>query len=289
MKPTFPSLILPLLVASFALVASSARADPPTHTTEERYADGDIDAEDLVVAHLGRGGGGVSRSHAPTWVSLVGFTGVTSTGDRSYGGMAVVGLALDGIAAGSGPRIADRPDTRPVVPEPARVAINPSLARGAVAAAWRTAGLGADDDRIDAMVARARLSATLPETRLRAMRVMDERGRTDAALDESRSYDIAGARLLLEARLTWRLDRLLYADDEPTLERLRLERSNARARLAIRILETLFQWQRAQNDAPPNEANEASAQVLEAEIVLDVLTGGWFTTRLTDLHRTATR
>ena len=48
----------------------------------------------------------------------------------------------------------------------------------------------------------------------------DQRLYTDATADTSRLRDSAGANLALEARLTWRFDRLLYADDEPSFERI---------------------------------------------------------------------
>src|SRR5262249_20142659 len=113
--------------------------------------------------------------------------------------------------------------------------------------------------------------------------MIDDGTHTDAypADDIPRYYDYAGANLWLEARLTWRLDRLLYADDEPTLERVRLERIDARARVAAKILDLVLQWQRAmldEKDAPPGTREELDAhvRVMEAEIAVDVLTGGWF-------------
>jgi hypothetical protein len=163
--------------------------------------------------------------------------------------------------------------------------VSPSIARACVAAAWRTAGLGVDDRRIDAMIARAHSSAVLPEMRLRVMRLFDEATHTTTSAtlvsDGTNVYDATGAKLWLEARLTWHLDRLLYADDEPTLERVRLERQDARARLAARALELLFAWQRGELDARAapsgsHEQTEALVRSLEAEATLDVLTGGWF-------------
>jgi hypothetical protein len=164
-----------------------------------------------------------------------------------------------------------------------------------VEAAWRSASLAPDDARLDAIVSRARWSAVLPETRLRAIRYDDQRLSTDASADTSRLRDSTGANLGLEARLTWRLDRLLYADDEPAFERMRLERHDARARIAGRVLEALFHWQRAWLEVraaqaasrearePPNRPSrdeaEASLRVAEAEATLDVLTGGWFSSR----------
>jgi hypothetical protein len=111
--------------------------------------------------------------------------------------------------------------------------------------------------------------------------VDDNRSTTSTVDDTGRIYDATGANLWLEARLTWRLDRLLYADDEPTLERVRLEREEARARVASRTLDLLFAWERAAADARAwpagsREANEAAVRRWEAAVALDVLTGGWF-------------
>jgi hypothetical protein len=155
-----------------------------------------------------------------------------------------------------------------------------------VAAAWRSAGLGIDDARIDALIARSRASALLPETRLRAMRLWDDASHatTLATTDNTSYYDAIGANLVLEVRLTWRLDRLLYAGDEPTLERVRLERQDARARVAARTLDALFAWERARVAAAgaaagSPEAVESRIRAAEAEATLDVLTGGWFSSR----------
>jgi hypothetical protein len=99
--------------------------------------------------------------------------------------------------------------------------------------------------------------------------------------DATDYYAAVGANLVLEGRLTWRLDRTVYAGDEPTLERVRLERAEARAKLAERALQSLFAWARAGLDAreaPEGSREEAEAllRVAEAAATLDVLTGGWF-------------
>jgi hypothetical protein len=171
--------------------------------------------------------------------------------------------------------------------------LSPRVARTTVEAAWRAAGLGNDDARLDAIVARARWSGVLPETRLRAIRYDDDRLSSDGTGDPTRLRDSVGARVGLEARLTWRFDRLLYADDEPSFERMRLERHDARARIAGRVLEALFHWHRAWLEVrwaqaasrearepagrPSRDEVEATLRVMEAEATLDVLTAGWFT------------
>jgi hypothetical protein len=167
-------------------------------------------------------------------------------------------------------------------PDSDRVLVTPSVARRAVVAAWRTAGVGVDDTRVDSMIARARSSAALPEARLRAMRVFLLDGSQPSIVPiDSSSYATTAATLVLEGRLTWRLDRLLFADDEPSLERLRLDREEARGKVAGKVLDALFQWQRAWlalHALKPGtrEATDATMRLVEAEAGLDVLTGGWF-------------
>jgi hypothetical protein len=261
--------------------------------TEDAFLDGDVDEEDHVAMHLG-GHTGSSDIHGESWVSLVGFERALLSGRNDIGGIVVVGLALDRVASGPVHRIADGsaspgpspPASSVATPEPPPTPLARSLARQCVAAAWRASGLGVDDARIEALVSRSRTSALLPETRIRAMRLWDDAAHatTLATTNDTNYYDAIGANLVLELRLTWRLDRLLYASDEPTLERVRLERQDARTRIATRTLEALFAWQRANlagDDAAAgtHEQAEARLRAVEAEATLDVLTGGWFSAR----------
>ncbi len=293
-----------LFVALLALGASNARASPPSRDGEDLLADGDLDAEDLVGrATVGRS----ALRRAPggeAWISLGGFTRKTMQGAREVGGLVVVGLPFDRVArstartaapsgSGAGANVVPATASTTADAEGIGIGVTPKLARGTVEAAWRAASLGSDDARFDAIVSRARWSAVLPETRLRAIRFEDQRLSTDATVDANRLRDSTGANVGLEARLTWRLDRLLYADDEPSFERMRLERHDARARIAGRVLEALFHWHRgwlelryaqaASREArePPNRPSrdevESGLRVLEAEATLDVLTAGWFT------------
>lgn len=275
-----------LLFLSMATASSSeARASPRSIATDDALADGEVDPEDLVArATVGRALPPLPSSRSQTWVSLVGFSRRNTIDEREeVGGMLVVGLPLDKVA---------RPSTaaavRPVAIEGGEttLALTSRLARNSVSAAWRAAGIGPDDARLDSIVSRARWSAVLPEARLRAVRFDDARLATDTGTDSTRWRDSAGANVGFEGRLTWRLDRLLYADDEPAFERMRLERHDARARIASRTLEALFHWQRAWIDLRSlpalskgtREEVDAALRVLEAEAALDVLTGGWFAT-----------
>jgi hypothetical protein len=311
MRPHLPlTLLLPSLLA---LRATPARADPlfdlGQDSLEDRFVDGDLDEEDLNAARLGAHTASADF-HGGTWISLVGFTKQLLSGRNDLGGMVVVGVAFDRIAVGPVHHVVDPPKPVPPPPPPspappppatptpapavaaAVVApdpVSPALARGCVAAALRTSGLGTNDAKLDELVSRARTSALLPETRMRAMRMWDDTNNitTLASTDTANFYDAVGANLVLELRLTWRFDRLLYAGDEPTIERVRLERQDARTRVATHVLEVLFTWQRAQvavEEAPSGsrELVEAHLRVAEAEATLDVLTGGWFSQRRLD-------
>lgn len=278
-------LALSLLFLLLSMLPSRARASPRGAATDDALADGEVDPEDLVArATVGRAVPPLPSSRGQTWVSLVGFAHRNAISQQEeVGGLVVVGLPLDKVA---------RPSTaaavRPVAIEGGEttLALTSRLARSSVSAAWRAAGIGPDDARLESIVSRARWSAILPEARLRAVRFEDARLATDTGTDSTRWRDSAGANVGFEGRLTWRLDRLLYADDEPAFERMKLERHDARARIASRTLEALFHWQRAWIDLRSlgpmakgtREEVDAALRVLEAEAALDVLTGGWFTT-----------
>jgi hypothetical protein len=290
---------LALLISLFA--SSPARADSwaagDEDALDEAIDDGDIDHDDWRTPRAARVGRVPAGTNAMThgWISLVGFTRRFTSGQNDLGAMVIVGLPLDRLAAGSTHASADAPPP-PASPAPSLVELSTSsarplraprvLARECVLAALRASGLGLDDSRIDDLVSRARASAWLPETRARALRLVTDASRatTLATTDGTSYYAAVGAHLVLELRLTWRLDRLLYGGDEPALERLRLERQEARSRLARRTLEVLFAWQRAVVDlqsavSGSSEEVEAQMRASEAQGTLDVLTDGWFSRR----------
>ena len=294
------------------LPVRAARADPwfgaGDNTLEDRYEDGDIDVEDLVEGtHVARSRGGSQDLRAGSWVTVAPFFR-TVGGRDDFGAMLLVAVAFDKVAQGPVHGLSAREAPSPVLeaamvasayadgpspapprpgpsPPPAQapppLLVTPVVARHAVTAAWKTSGIGVDDARLDSMISRARASAALPETRFRAMKVIADSSKLGVIPTSTSTYDIAGANLYLEGRLTWRLDRLLYADDEPTLERMRLERRDARERIAGKVVDALFQWQRALIAergaiAGTKEAIDASLRLAEAEAALDILTGGWF-------------
>jgi hypothetical protein len=167
----------------------------------------------------------------------------------------------------------------PLAPVPR---VTPRLAREAVAAALRAAGSPATRERLSSMAARSRTSAVLPELVVRAARSTDDSLRLSPTVDNPYAYSaLGGAGLFLEARMIWRLDRLLFDREEVAVERLRREHAEAMSKVAARVLDVLFAWQRAvvrAEDAKvgAEELEQATLARAEAEATLDFLTAGWF-------------
>jgi hypothetical protein len=295
-------------LATLAHVARAASPDPRTlrDQLEDQVLDGDRDAEDLAAFHVGRQGFPHPRGQA--YLAVQAFT-ADVPGGRELGAFVVLQLPFDRFASPAHPVATELAPTpaqtvplvsvfpsppprgspgifqqiEPAEPKIASVAlvVTTDVARACVRAAWRTLGI-VDDSRVDSMASRARTSAVLPEVRLRAVRTIDESGRlTLTEADPSHYTEAGGATNLLEARLTFRLDRLLFADDEVALERVRIERSELRSRTAAKVLQTLFEWQRAfslvqDSTLSTDEHFAAILREIEASAVLDVMTDGWF-------------
>jgi hypothetical protein len=178
---------------------------------------------------------------------------------------------------------APAPEPAPVPAPPlAPLVVRADVARALVHAALRHARLVAVDAPLDALATRARASALLPELRLRALRRADDgQALAPTEYDPTRTTSTTGQSVWLEARATWRLDRLVFADDEVAIERLRADRAEAQARVVAHALDHLFTWQRAATaeadpKRTPEERLEGTLRRLEAEAALDVATDGWF-------------
>jgi len=160
--------------------------------------------------------------------------------------------------------------------------VTPELARAAVRAALAAAGKRAARARLDSLEGRAQRSALLPELSLRAARTTDESLRLTPTADDPYRYTQAGAAaLLFEARVAWKLSRLAFADEELAVERLRGERARVEAALIEKVLSALFKWQKAlvlsaDPLLDPEQRVLHAIAAAEAEVVLDVLTAGWF-------------
>ncbi|WP_394843238.1 hypothetical protein LZC95_40080 [Pendulispora brunnea] len=251
----------------------------PTRAFAQSFAGPEPEIDPDAVERL------VAKHRGASWLSLGGYAHTVDGHTRDFGALATLELPFDQLAH----RGAERPRLEraaAMVPSgtfsAASLPVTRDVARSAVLAAWRSAGLGPGDARVDDLASRARWSALFPEARMRVARAFDESARIDStASGDPRTTDSAGANLWLEARLTWRLDRILYADDEPAFERIRFERHDARARIAARVLTLLGQWQRAWVDthlSAPDAAEslETGMRLSDAEAALDVLTGSWF-------------
>jgi hypothetical protein len=162
------------------------------------------------------------------------------------------------------------------------VRLTPSLARGAIRHALREAGYLKTRSRLASLAARARSSAGLPELGLRTLHSSGQTLRLTPTSDDPYRYTQAGtSELAFEARLTWHLDRLVFADEEVPVERLHHEWDAAERHLIADVLGRLLAWQRgrfrAQNpDLEPEQRQTAELEALGATVELDVLTGGWF-------------
>jgi len=172
-------------------------------------------------------------------------------------------------------------------------ALTPALARGAVKHALRAAGYYDVRSRLGSLASRARTSATLPELRLRALRSTGQVLRLTPTTDDPYRYTDAGtSQMLMEARLTWHLDRLVFAPDEVALERLQTERDAAERRLIEQVLDRLRLWQRsrvraADEDAEPIARETAELEAIGAAVELDVLTDGWFSVAIGEAPETS--
>ncbi len=232
---------------------------------------------------------GVGAGHATLGVGL--FAGQSITGKQEVGAQVVVEVPFGRLFV---PRAPSTVLTTPVLgesaPRPAvrpdpRITVKPSLARACVRAAWRAHSMG-DLEMLDDMRARARTSALLPEARFRMVRDWDQSYRLAPTNDDPyRLHESNSGGRTMEGRLTWKLDRLLFVDSELSMERLRVQQMQLRSRLAGEVLRALFDWQRARlavADPGLDDAEHLEAVLREAEAaaVLDVLTGGWFSSWL---------
>jgi hypothetical protein len=260
----------------------------------------------------------VSPLRAPIWVGVGGSIIGMNAGEPVFGAMVMLGLPLERLAArgvragmiaegtkssrppppfpksadtegstaGTAPVAPARPPLQPGEPPPRiPVVITSDVARAAVNAALRRAHLLDPTARADDLAARARSAAGLPELRLRVLRTVDSgQALSPTEYDPLRTTDQATIAFWLEARATWRLDRLVFAEEEVALERMRDERMEAQTRLTSHVLHLLFEWQRAlallaapqSASAPPEERLAAALRQLELEAQLDLETDGWF-------------
>src|SRR5450432_96257 len=231
----------------------------------------------------------------------------TGTWLNEWSGFIALNIPLDRLSAprviSAAPQLAQEPpkkesDTASPAPAPAKkkdpleLRLTPRLARGAVHHALAVAGYYSARTRLSSLSGRARSSAVLPELRLRTLRSTGENLRLTPTPDNPYGYTQAGtSELLFEARLTWHLDRLVFAEQEVSLERLQNERDAAERKLVEHVLERLALWQRsrvraADEDSEPEVRETAELEALGAAVELDVLTDGWFSEAIGETEET---
>jgi hypothetical protein len=204
---------------------------------------------------------------------------VTLDGRREILGLVSLTVPLDRMAR---PRMRIAEEAAPKAPAEPIPFLDARFVNATLRAAYRRAGRAAAHARYAGLSSRARASAALPELRLRAARSTDESLRlTPSSTDPYRYTQAGGVTLSFEGQATWRLDRLVFADEEIQVEHLVRNRARADSLLTEQVLKTLFAWQRARltaarEDLDPETRLEARIKALEAALRLDVLTGGWF-------------
>ncbi len=283
---------------------------------------GRILARSFLVASLLASSRAASASSSGSFTfTLRGAVARTVDGRRELLGLVAIDVPLDRIAAphkssfaeskrkGEKLKSADPPDPPP---EEAKVespsapktaaetaplpppALGVALAAATMRAAFRAAGRQRIERRFDSLSSRARASAVLPELRLRAARTTDESMRYSPTVTDPYRYTQAGGvTVAFEAQATWRLDRLVFAAEEIDVEQLRRHHSQSEARLVDQVLKALFEWQRAafvlgRSDVTPEEQALAALRLVEAEVKLDILTGGWFSAHAPRVRRAET-
>jgi hypothetical protein len=160
--------------------------------------------------------------------------------------------------------------------DPAAAAAVPPLAPAApiagpsvgevLAQAYRAAGLDRSPAR--GLARRARLAGLIPSVTVRA-------GRNTRWQDADPDVDRGVA---VEARASWRLDRLLFDGRELQIASAEAARRRERRQLAGRVIRAYFHWQRTAGAAAASPRWASRAEEAAAE--LDAFTDGWFSGQL---------
>jgi hypothetical protein len=157
--------------------------------------------------------------------------------------------------------------------------LSSSFVQKTIDAALATQGIHATLGRLESLTNRSRSSALLPEVRFRIGRDVDQSLRlAPTAEDPYRYTQTGGVSYVVEGAATFRLNRLLFASEELSVERLRLAQNRERQRITELVFDELLVWQKAYLGVTSASANvrRARLRLKESALRLDVLTGGWF-------------
>jgi len=225
--------------------------------------------------------GAPGRRGALAWLAwLVAAAGLLAASPRMAGASPGARSGGDGGASvsrtrgGGGGDPDDRdpgdrePDAGAEVPPPASAAPVAGPPVGEVLAqAYRAAGLDRSPAR--SLARRARLAGLIPSLTVRA-------GRNTRWQDADPDVDRGVA---VEARASWRLDRLLFDGRELQIASAETARRRERRQLAGRVIRAYYRWQRAAAAAAAAQPRWTS-RAEEAAAELDAFTDGWFTHQL---------
>lgn len=171
-------------------------------------------------------------------------------------------------------------------PRRAPLVLDGALARGAVKAALICMKAEERVARFDDLGTRARVSGLVPEVRIRVARVVDEdQTLSPTEYDPGRLTASGGVSFYLEGRASFQLDRLVFADQEIAIERLRADDERTRRERTLDVLGALSRWQQAEAVLTAEHSDDAALARAEvdaavAAAALDVWTDGWFTKKL---------
>jgi hypothetical protein len=179
----------------------------------------------------------------------------------------------------------DLPQLQPRAPAPQATPVYAvplgELAQRTVRVALRTSGFPQDAGEVDRIAARARWAGLMPELSIHGTQTQG--GTTNYSSDTGTvSLSQYGPGTSLQASLTFHLDKLVYSGQEWRVERLRVERLEARAKITQRIIDEVARWSRAlaeERDEPDGSQARLDAMIrrTSAQMALDVWTDGWFT------------
>lgn len=237
------------------------------------------------------------------WLAVTGAFRVADddSGRASQGqGMVLLGGSIDDVVKGTTVRqhlaLAKTQSDEPAPPHDApaeahRPQPKGPLALACVRAAIEAAGVPRELERLDDASTRARVSGLVPELRLRVARVVDEdQSLSPTEYDPERITASGGSSVWIEGRATFRLERLVFADEEVALEKMRSERRKLEREIADDVLKSFAAWQRASGALATPDIDDETRAKLDIERVveetrLDVLTNGWFAEHVERLTR----
>ena len=187
----------------------------------------------------------------------------------------------------AGPTLA--PDDAPAAQRSAPSAMRPEersllrLVARTVEATRRAFETSSDRDRWAGMLRRARVSGAVPEVRLRGVVGIDRTTSSEDAIGiyPGETTTRGGRDSLVEARLTFRLDRLVFGSQEPSLARQLSQQELRKAERIESAVQAVQQWYQtvlasARSDLTDEERFSLFEQQQSHLVRAHLLTGGWF-------------